>query len=142
MNYKNLTKKIMKLKGLTTNFLIKKRKGLKRNGGSAKYTIVNKNNWSDFVTKLFENTNWYYLSVIFKGKGYKVSLILWKDEVDILKMIVTLPFKYRIYPVSDKNLHPCLEIKLDKVPEIFKDAYEALDADNFCEYYKQLVKGY
>ena len=57
-------------------------------------------------------------------------------------MIVTLPFKYRIYPVSDKNLHPCLEIKLDKVPEIFKDAYEALDADNFCEYYKQLVKGY
>ena len=132
----------MKLKGLTTNFLIKKRKGLKRNGGSAKYTIVNKNNWSDFVTKLFENTNWYYLSVIFKGKGYKVSLILWKDEVDILKMIVTLPFKYRIYPVSDKNLHPCLEIKLDKVPEIFKDAYEALDADNFCEYYKQLVKGY
>ena len=142
MNYKNLTKKIMKLKGLTTNFLIKKRKGLKRNGGSAKYTVVNKNNWSDFVTKLFENTNWYYLSVIFKGKGYKVSLILWKDEVDILKMIVTLPFKYRIYPVSDKNLHPCLEIKLDKVPEIFKDAYEALDADNFCEYYKQLVKGY
>ena len=51
-------------------------------------------------------------------------------------------FKYRIYPVSNKNLHPCLEIKLDKVPEIFKDAYEALDADNFCEYYKQLVKGY
>ena len=132
----------MKLKGLTTNFLIKKRKGLKRNGGSAKYTIVNKNNWSGFVTKLFENTNWYYLSVIFKGKGYKVSLILWKDEVDILKMIVTLPFKYRIYPVSNKNLHPCLEIKLDKVPEIFKEAYEALDADNFCEYYKQLVKGY
>ena len=142
MNYKSLIKKIRKLKGLTTNFLIKKRKGLKRNGGSAKYTIVNKNNWSDFVTKLFENTNWYYLSVIFKGKGYKVSLILWKDEVDILKMIVTLPFKYRIYPVSNKNLHPCLEIKLDKVPEIFKDAYEALDADNFCEYYKQLVKGY
>ena len=142
MNYKSLIKKIMKLKSLTTNFLIKKRKGLKRNGGSAKYTVVNKNNWSDFVTKLFENTNWYYLSVIFKGKGYKVSLILWKDEVDILKMIVTLPFKYRIYPVSDKNLHPCLEIKLDKVPEIFKDAYEALDADNFCEYYKQLVKGY
>ena len=132
----------MKLKGLTTNFLIKKRKGLKRNGGSAKYTIVNKNNWSDFVTKLFENTNWYYLNVIFKGKGYKVSLILWKDEVDILKMIVTLPFKYRIYPVSNKNLHPCLEIKLDKVPEIFKEAYEALDVDNFCEYYKQLVKGY
>lgn len=132
----------MKVKGLTTNFLIKKRKGLKRNGGSAKYTVVNKNNWSDFVTKLFENTNWYYLSVIFKGKGYKVSLILWKDEVDILKMIVTLPFKYRIYPVSNKNLHPCLEIKLDKVPEIFKEAYEALDADNFCEYYKQLVKGY
>ena len=132
----------MKLKGLTTNFLIKKRKGLKRNGGSAKYTIVNKNNWSDFVTKLFENTNWYYLSVIFNGKGYKVGLILWKDEIDILKMIVTLPFKYRIYPVSNKNLHPCLEIKLDKVPEIFKDAYEALDADNFCEYYKQLVKGY
>ena len=127
---------------MTTNFLIKKRKGLKRNGGSAKYTIVNKNNWSDFVTKLFENTNGYHLSVIFKGKGYKVSLILWKDEVDILKMIVTLPFKYRIYPVSNKNLHPCLEIKLDKVPEIFKDAYEALDADNFCEYYKQLVKGY
>ena len=142
MNYKSLIKEIMKLKGLTTNFLIKKRKGLKRNGGSAKYTIVNKNNWSDFVTKLFENTNWYYLNVIFKGKGYKVSLILWKDEVDILKMIVTLPFKYRIYPVSNKNLHPCLEIKLDKVPEIFKDAYEALDADNFCEYYKQLVKGY
>ena len=132
----------MKLKSLTTNFLIKKRKGLKRNGGSAKYTIVNKNNWSDFVTKLFENTNWYYLSVIFNGKGYRVGLILWKDEVDILKMIVTLPFKYRIYPVSNKNLHPCLEIKLDKVPEIFKDAYEALDADNFCEYYKQLVKGY
>lgn len=132
----------MKLKGLTTNFLIKKRKGLKRNGGSAKYMVVNKNNWSDFVTKLFENTNWYYLNVIFKGKGYKVSLILWKDEVDILKMIVTLPFKYRIYPVSNKNLHPCLEIKLDKVPEIFKEAYEALDASNFCEYYKQLVKGY
>ena len=127
---------------MITNFLIKKRKGLKRNGGSAKYTIVNKNNWSDFVTKLFENTNWYYLSVIFNGKGYKVSLILWKDEIDILKMIVTLPFKYRIYPVSNKNLHSCLEIKLDKVPEIFKDAYEALDADNFCEYYKQLVKGY
>ena len=132
----------MKLKSSTTNFLIKKRKGLKRNGGSAKYTIVNKNNWSDFVTKLFENTNWYYLSIIFNGKGYKVGLILWKDEVDILKMIVTLPFKYRIYPVSNKNLHPCLEIKLDKVPEIFKEAYEALDADNFCEYYKQLVKGY
>ena len=142
MNYKNLTNKIMKLKGWTTNFSIKKRKGLKRNGGSAKYTVVNKNNWSDFVTKLFENTNWYYLSVIFNGKGYKVGLILWKDEVDILKMIVTLPFKYRIYPVSNKNLPPCLEIKLDKVPEIFKDAYEALDADNFCEYYKQLVKGY
>ena len=127
---------------MTTNFLIKKRKGLKRNGGSAKYMVVNKNNWSDFVTKLFENTSWYYLNVIFKGKGYKVSLILWKDEVDILKMIVTLPFKYRIYLVSDKNLHPCLEIKLDKVPEIFKEAYEALDASNFCEYYKQLVKGY
>ena len=127
---------------MITNFLIKKRKGLKRNGGSAKYTVVNKNNWFDFVTKLFENTNWYYLSVIFNGKGYKVGLILWKDEIDILKMIVTLPFKYRIYPVSNKNLHPCLEIKLDKVPEIFKDAYEALDADNFCEYYKQLVKGY
>lgn len=132
----------MKLKSLTTNFLIKKQKGLKRNGGSAKYTVVNKNNWADFVTKLFESTNWYYLSIIFNGKGYKVGLMLWKDEVDILKMIVTLPFKYRIYPVSNKNLHPCLEIKLDKVPEIFKDAYEALDADNFCEYYKQLVKGY
>ena len=47
--------------------------------------VVNKNNWSDFVTKLFENTNWYYLSVIFNGKGYKVGLILWKDEIDKLQ---------------------------------------------------------
>lgn len=122
--------------------LIKKRKGSKRNGGLSKYTTVNKAGLSNFIDSLFHETSWYYLTIIFNGKGYKVSLILWKDEVDILKMIVTLPFKYRIYPVSNKNLHPCLEIKLDKVPEIFKDAYEALDADNFCEYYKQLVKGY
>ena len=121
---------------------MQKQKGSKRNGGSVKYTVVNKNNWSKFTSELFNETSWYYLSVIFNGKGYKVNMILWKDEIDILKMIVTLPFKYRIYPVSNKNPHPCLEIKLDKVPDIAKGAYETLDAGNFCEYYKQLVKGY
>lgn len=119
-----------------------KQKGLKRSGGSVKYITINKNNWPKFIKELFNETSWYYLTVIFNGKDYKVNMILWKDEIDVLKLIVTLPFKYRIYSISSKNPHPCLEIKLDKVPAIAKEAYATLDAGNFCEYYKQLVKRY
>jgi hypothetical protein len=122
--------------------LIKKPKGSKRNGVLSKYITVNKNNWSKFITTLFEKNSWYYLTVIFNGKEYKVSMILWKDEIEVLKSMITLPFKYRIYPISKLNTRPCLEIRLDKVPDIAKSAYETLDAGNFSEYYKQLVKGY
>ena len=62
--------------------LTKKPKGLKRSGVSNKYIVVNKNNWSKFVNELFQETSWYYLTIIFNGKGYKVNMILWKDEIN------------------------------------------------------------
>ena len=127
---------------MITIFSTKKQKGLKQNGVSGKYSIITRNTWPKFIDKLFVDTNWYYLTIIFNGKGYKVNTILWKDEIDLLKITITLPFKYCIYPVSTINTRSCLEIKLDKVPDIVKDAYDKLSADEFCEYYKRALKGY
>ena len=127
---------------MTIPSLIKKQKGSKRNGGSSKYTIVNKASLSNFIDSLFHETNWYYLTIIFNGKGYKVNMILWKDEADLLKLMLALPFKYRIYPVSKTNPHPCLEIKFDTVPDSVKGAYETMNSGDLCEYYKQAIKGY
>lgn len=121
---------------------MQKQKGLKRSGVSSKYNVVNKNTWFKFIESLFTETNWYYLTIIFNGKGYKVNTILWKDEVDLLRLTITFPFKYRIYTVSEANKRSCLEIKLDKVPDIVKDAYETLNPGDFCEYYKRALKGY
>lgn len=122
--------------------LTKKPKGLKRSGVSNKYIVVNKNNWSKFVNALFQETSWYYLTIIFNGKGYKVNMILWKDEIDLLKLMIVLPFKYHIHSVSKLNKHLCLEIKFDTVPESVKGAYETMTQGDFCEYYKKAIKGY
>lgn len=119
-----------------------KKNGLKRNGGSSKYIVVNKNTWPKFMEKLFLESSWYYLTIIFAEKEYKVNTILWKDEIELLKNTITFPFKYRIYYMSDMNHKACLEIKLDKVPDLAKEAYESMNSGDFSEYYKRALKGY
>lgn len=119
---------------------IKKPKGLKRNGGLNKHSTVTKNTWSIFSNQLFIDTNWHYLTIIFTESGYRVNTIIWKDEIELLKYVISFPFKYKIYEVS--NGRKAVEIYLNTIPPIVKDSYNLLNEVDFCEYYKRVLKGY
>lgn len=123
---------------------IKKQKGLKRNGDlDNKYNCINKSIYLKFFENLFEETNWCYLTINFPKAGYSVNTLLWKDEIDMLKQVISVPFRYRIYENSSSSHSKfCLEIVLITIPASVKDAYEAMEASDFCEYYKKALKGY
>lgn len=123
-------------------FSIKKQRGLKRNGVLNRYITITRNGWPTFISKLFKEYNWCYLTIIFEGKDIKIQTILWKDEAELLKSTIVFPFKYRIYAISSNGHHLCLEIILKSIPEAIKDAYKTMNSDEFCEYYKLALKGY
>jgi len=121
---------------------IKKRKDSKRNGAFDKYNTINKSVYLKFFDNLFAEVNWCYLTIIFPEKEYRINTILWQDEIDLLKLVISVPFKYRIYYVSEINHRFCLEISLITVPNVAKEAYNTLNKNDFCEYYKKALKGY
>ena len=121
---------------------MQKQKSSKQNGESGRYKTVNHNTWNKFSEDLFKEMSWCYLHIIFVNNDYRINTILWKDELDLLKKMISFPFKYRTYTYSKDSAKFCLEILLETIPESMKQVYEQLDQSGFCEYYKKGIKGY
>lgn len=116
-------------------------KGLKKNGGLDKeYKILNKVNCNKVLESAFDETNLCYLSLTFNKIDYIIETLIWRDEVDYIKKIITFPSAYKISDRSVRTNH--LSIKVYKVPEDIKRLYKTLDEQEFIEYIKRVLQGY
>lgn len=139
MNYKKLLN--LKILKLIIQAWIKKLKGLKKNGGLDKeYKVLNKVNCNKVLESAFDETNLCYLSLTFNKIDYTIETLIWRDEADYIKKIITFPSVYKISSRSVRTNH--LDIKVYKVPEDIKRLYKTLDEQEFIEYIKRVLQGY
>lgn len=120
---------------------IKKLCDLKKNGELNKeYKILNKVNYNKVLESAFAETNLCYLTLTFKKIDYTIETLIWRDESDYIKKVITFPSVYKLSDRSVRTNH--LDIKVYKVPEDIKRLYKTLDEQEFIEYIKRVLQGY
>lgn len=116
-------------------------KGLKKNGVLDKeYKILNKVNYKKIVEDAFEETNLCYLTLSFNKIDCTIETLIWRDEIDYIKKIITFPSAYKIISGNTRTNH--LTIKVYKVSEDIKRLYKDLNEQEFIEYIKRVLQGY
>lgn len=126
---------------MTIQAWIKKLCGLKKNGELNKeYKVLNKVNYNRVLESAFAETNLCYLTLTFKKIDYTIETLIWRDESDYIKKVITFPSVYKISDRSTRTNH--LAIKVYKVPEDIKRLYKTLDEQDFIEYIKRVLQGY
>lgn len=120
---------------------IKKLCGLKKNGELDRdYKILNKVNYNKILNDAFAETNLCYLTLTFKKIDYTIETLIWRDEADYIKKVITFPAAYKISNGSTRTNH--LNLKVYKTPEDLKRIYKNLSEQDFIEYIKRVLQGY
>lgn len=122
--------------------LTKKQNGLKQNGGLSKgYKLVTKANIDKVINEMYGMHTMCYVTVRFKGLDfYEARLLLWKDEVEIFKKIIGVPFGYKLEQ-NDTSIHKC-DIEVLNISKDMKDAYINLSKPEFIRYFQSVIKGF
>lgn len=116
-------------------------KGLKKNGELDKeYKILNKVNCNKVLELAFDETNLCYLTLTFNKIDYTVETLIWRDEADYIKKVISFPSAYKISNRSTRTNH--LDIKVYKISDDLKRIYISLDDQEFGEYIKRVLQGY
>lgn len=104
------------------------------------YKVLNKVNFKVVFEDTFAKTNLCYLVLSYKGIDVIIETLLWQDEIDYLKKVITFP---SIYKVEKKQTRAnIIKIKVYKAPEDIKRIYKTLNEQDFVEYIKRVLQGY
>ena len=119
----------------------KKLFGLKKSGVLDKeYKILNKINYKKVLEDAFAETNICYLTLTFKKINYTIETLIWRDEIDYIKKVITFPSTYKIINQNTRTGH--LNLNVYKMPDDLKRVYKNLSEQDFIEYIKKVLQGY